>query len=165
MYFDKFPQTLYNFNVKDGAPEEFKLILDITANIRFKQTILDAISVYEFYYLNEGETIENVSEKLYGDANYNWVLMLFNEKFDYIEDFPLAADQLEEFVTDTYGAGHEHDIHHWELNGLIVDQSTPNSVSVDNFAYEWAENESKRQIKVLSPGIMQVVAGQLNNLF
>ena len=165
IYFSKFPIITYDFPDKNGK-QTFILVRDITANIRFVNEIIQNIIDFEFYDIVDGETPEIISERFYGTPSYHWVLMILNLKFDYIEDFPLATFELEQYITAKYGAGHEHDIHHWEdpNTGYIVDKGTPGSVSVDNYDFEVQRNEAKRRIKILDPVMLQSVLKQFESI-
>jgi hypothetical protein len=101
MYFDHFPKLLYDFDLSAG--KKFVLVKDITQNVRFQKEFLDQMSLYESYRMVDGESIETVSEKVYGTPDYHWMLMLLNQRYDYIEDFPMASTVLDEHVTRKFG--------------------------------------------------------------
>lgn len=93
MYFKEFPEFLYDF--KYGANQtKTTIVKDITRNVRFRKEVLENISVYDDYDIVDGETPEIIAEKIYGNAEYHWIIMLANQRFDYLSDFPLAEPQL-----------------------------------------------------------------------
>jgi hypothetical protein len=59
--------------------------------------------VFDEYDIQEGETPEIIAEKLYGNPEYHWIVMLANDRYDYISDFPLSQAELEQFVYQKYG--------------------------------------------------------------
>jgi hypothetical protein len=101
MYFDNFPKLLYDFDV--GVGKKFILVKDITQNVRFQKEFLDKMNLYESYRITDGESIEVVSEKIYGTPDYHWMLMLLNQRYDYIEDFPMSSANLDAHITRKYG--------------------------------------------------------------
>jgi hypothetical protein len=109
MYFKNFPNFIYEFKV--GNTNRTSLVKDITKNIRFRRDILANVTVYDEYDIVDGETPEIIAEKFYGDAQYHWIIMLANDRYDYIEDFPLAEYQLVKVISSKY-PGTENDIHH-----------------------------------------------------
>ena len=156
MYFEKFPQILYDFEINGNR--QVKLITDVTRNIRFRRDVLSNVTVFDEYDITDGETPEIIAEKLYGNAQYHWIIMLANERFDYRSDFPLPYVELSKYITDKYGAGNEDDIHHYiDSNGFIVDSYNPEATSVSNRQYEELENEKKRRIKVVPSNIIDVI--------
>jgi len=156
MYFNNFPTFTYDFNVGDHT--QYLLVKDISQNVRVRKEILANISLYDEYDIRDGETPEIIAEKVYGSPLYHWVIMLCNEKYNYIDDFPLPIFELEAHVTEKYGTGNEYAIHHYiDTNGNIVDASQANITSVSNYDYEIALNETKRRIKLISPGLLQII--------
>lgn len=156
MYFDKFPTFLYPFKVNNKT--EYKLVKDISQNVRVRKAILESITLYDEYDIRDGETPEIISEKIYGSALYHWVVMLCNERYNYIDDFPLTTYELEKHITAKYGAGNEYDAHHYvDENGFIVDASQAGATPVSNYDYEATVNESKRRIKLISPSLLNTI--------
>ena len=108
------------------------------------------------YVVREGETPEIISEKVYGSPLYHWVVMLCNERYNYVDDYPLTQYELEKHITAKYGSGNEYDTHHYiDTNGNIVDSTQGTSVS--NYDYETDLNESKRRIKLISPTLLNTI--------
>lgn len=169
MFFERYPYLPYPLPI--GDKQEFRLVKDITLNIRFKRDILDNISLYDEYDIEEGETPEIIAEKLYSDANLYWIIMLYNERYDVVNDFPLPTDVLHEYVTQKYGEGNEYKQHyiygmpHWETpDGLIVDEGIPFASAITNFDYEFNENEKKRRIRVISPKLIDQIVREADDL-
>ena len=85
LYFKKFEKIYYLTRV--GNKEELKVLTDITTNVRLRKKILQNITAYEFYNLKQYETIENLAERLSGNPNMHWIIMLINDRYDYVHDF------------------------------------------------------------------------------
>lgn len=163
MYFEKFPQFVYEFNV--AGKTKAMIITDITRNVRFRKEILGNIELYDEYDIKEGETPEIIAEKIYGTSQYHWIIMLINERFDYINDFPMSYQNLLKYVEDKYGVGNENATHHYENEkGYAVNSDFPGATSVTNLQYEERVNESKRRIKVVSPDLIARVLKQFDDL-
>jgi hypothetical protein len=95
MYFKDFPEFLYDFRY---ALNETKtaIVKDITRNVRFRKEVLNNIAVYDEYDIIDGETPEIIAEKIYGNPEYHWIIMLANQRYDYLTDFPLPEPELVE---------------------------------------------------------------------
>lgn len=95
MYFKEFPEFLYDFRY---APNETKtaIVKDITRNVRFRKEVLENITVFDEYDIVDGETPEIIAEKVYGNPEYHWIIMLANQRYDYLTDFPLPELELVE---------------------------------------------------------------------
>jgi Base plate wedge protein 53 len=160
MYFDTFQNMYYSYLQPDGTLG-YVLLKDITQNVRFKKEVLENISLYEYYDLRDGDTPEIVAEKFYGSPMYHWVIMIANQKYDYVEDFPKAIPELEQIIRDKYGEENVYGIHHYVKNGFIVSNiDYPDASSVSNYDYEFSENEKKRRIKIISPNLLQEILRQ-----
>jgi hypothetical protein len=101
MYFEKFPKILYDFNI--GSNVEYKVVTDITRNVRIIKDILSNITLYDEYDIRDGDTPEIVADKFYGSPMYHWIVMLTNERYDYVNDWPLPTFELEKHIEDVYG--------------------------------------------------------------
>lgn len=117
MYFANFPKIVYDFDTTAGT--NYQIVTDISRNVRFRKKILENISLYDYYDIREGETPEIVSEKIYGTPYYHWVIMLANQRYDYINDFPISQLELDALVEQRYGLSKIEHIHHYAYNGFI----------------------------------------------
>jgi hypothetical protein len=163
MYFKDFPQFAYDFEI--GGKTKVLLLTDITRNVRFRKEILGNIELFDEYDIQDGETPEIIAEKIYGNPNYHWIVMLVNERYDYIADFPMTYPQLLRYVEDKYGVGNEYDTHHFvNEKGYIVDQYYVGKLSVSNIQHEERINEEKRRIKLISPQLIDRVMKQFKDI-
>jgi hypothetical protein len=98
-YFANFPRTLYQVSgASSGKSAEYVTLTDITRNVRFKREVLDQISLYDEMIIRDDHTFERISEELYGSPYYHWVVMLLNDRYDYVNDFPLSSRSFEEYI-------------------------------------------------------------------
>ena len=170
-FFKNHPVIAYPFeNFRDGL--QFRAVKDIVLNVRLVKQIIAGIEYFDEYDMLEGERIEMVAEKLYGDAQLHWVLMLINERYDYVNDFPMDEQSLEKYVELKYGEGNRDQVHtifgvpHYEDQfGNIVEPDGVLSVPISNYEHEFRINESKRRIKVLNRGLIGQVTAELNAAF
>ena len=98
MYFQSFPTILYDFQV--NGKTEYKIVTDVTENVRIRTQILANVTLYDEYDIRDGETPEIIAEKVYGNPLYHWVVMLCNERYNYVDDFPLSTYNLEKYIND-----------------------------------------------------------------
>lgn len=100
MYFRDFPSFLYDFKM-DGKSKT-AIVKDITRNVRVKRDILANVTLYDEYDIVDGETPEILAERFYGTPEYHWIVMLTNDKFDYLSDFPLQETYLQRHIENKY---------------------------------------------------------------
>lgn len=164
MYFDKFPKFLYDFKYGDGNRVKTSIVKDITSNVRFRKELLSNITLYDYYDIIDGETPEIIAEKIYGNPEYHWILMLANEKYDYISDFPLEEFALVKHIQSTYGAAASA-VHHYENPaGFVVNSDAPGATSVSNEQYERRINDSKRRLKIISPKLINTILNEYKDI-
>lgn len=168
-YFQSFPKVLYDYSTDK---ESISYILtDITRNVRFRKEILSNVTLFETYDIMDGETPEIIAEKIYGNPNYHWVVMLANETYNWIEDYPLTDSELQEFIVDKYGSieNAQNTIkYHLNSDGEVVffNENTPDfnysgpTIKITCYEYEVQLNDNKRTIKIISP---QIISTILNN--
>jgi len=143
-YFDKFKYTTF---ANDG---DNIFVRDIINAIEMKFTPKDYPSLFEDYYLSDGEKIENVAYSFYGSTEYHWVLIYINGIKDPVNDLPQKDYVIREACAQIYGDIDA--IHHYESTtnpGEWVDFLYTPAVIVTNIEHMTKENEKKRKIKVL----------------
>ena len=161
MYFSNFPEMLYEFNI-DGK-DQLVQVKDITRNIRFRRDVLANITIYDEYDIVDGESPEIVAEKIYGNPNYHWIIMLTNDIYDVKNDWILSQYDFEKHVDSKYGSN-IYSTHHYELNGYIVDSTEVGAYPVSNYEYENAINESKRRIKIIPASLVSNILTQFKSI-
>jgi hypothetical protein len=183
-YFSNFPSQVYDLSLRYEPPLTFA-VRDITTNVRFRKDILENVVAFEVYDIQDGESPEKISENLYGSPYYHWVIMLINERYDYLNDFPMAQRELEGLIDQKYG-NQKFAIKQYETveiknssgrvllkPGLVVSSTytfsyndlganivVPNAqctVPISNYDFEFRRNESLRQIKVLAPELLDEI--------
>lgn len=120
MYFNQFPKIFYDFP-QDVTSTQLQILTDITTNVRIRKEVLENITIYDEYDIQEGETPEIIAEKIYGDPELHWIIMLANQRYDYLEDFPMTSHELDEYCIEVYGADHVNDIRHYERNNIVTE--------------------------------------------
>jgi hypothetical protein len=156
MYFKDFPKFIYDFNY-GTTTSKTSVVTDITRNVRFRKELFSSVAYYDEYDIVDGETPEIIAEKIYNNAEYHWIIMLANDKYDYISDFPLAEQQLTRHIQEVYGATANNVKHHVNADGYIVNSNAPGAVAVTNAQHERSVNETKRRIKIISPQLVNSI--------
>ena len=97
-YFKHYPTI--DFDVKnDGTLIEAK---DIFRSIRVFSDAEDAITGYEYYYINDQDRPDVLATKLYGDATLYWLFWMVNDQFATYNDWPKSQSVLDKFISRKY---------------------------------------------------------------
>lgn len=161
MYFANIPNIYYDFDINGNR--SLKIVKDITVNFRVIRQILENVSLFDEYDMKEGETPDIVANKVYGSSEYHWVIMILNERYDHIEDYPRSYHAFEEYVNAKYE--NPQTTHHYENeDGFIVNSDEVGAIPISNYEYENRLNESKRRIKLISSQALQQILAQFKSL-
>ena len=99
LFFYNFPKTYY----KIDESNDLDTVTNITANFSILNSSINATQGYYDYTISEGDTPEMVAYKVYGDAEYHWLVMRVNGIMNLNTDWPLAYSQLMDSIEKTYG--------------------------------------------------------------
>lgn len=134
MYFKEFPKIFYTFPGKTPSDLETRFqrtVTDITQNIRARKDIFNDILIYDEYDIKDNESPEIISDKYYGSPNYHWIIMLANQRYDYLRDFPMSDRELKQYIEEKYGFDNIYKIHHYEKDGDEIQPEGYFTVSPD----------------------------------
>jgi len=170
MYFQNFPKIYYAFEYRDGM--RLQIVRDITLNLRPVKEILENVMYYEDYDIADGDTPEIIAEKLYGDPLLHWVILLTNERYHYLKDFPVPEEFFEEYLANIYGpsgGARTHSLygrpHYLSPSGRVVDSNYPLARAVSNREYEAKVNQAKRRIRIVNPRLIGMFVQNLQEAF
>lgn len=139
--------------------------VDITFRAAMREKLLENVSTYEPYRIKDGDRIEDLADKLYGDSGLHWIIMLMNQISDPLYEWPLNTVELALYVSGKYGTGSEYDVHHYEdSNGRVFTEESSGLTPISNSDYEAEENEKFREIKLLKPQFVSSVILEFETL-
>lgn len=162
--FADYPKIYYPYTYKNGKVRLVRLMPDLTTSIKIQLDLINALSYFEYFTINAEDTPESIAYRYYGDPKLHYLVMLSNEMFDWVLDFPLSDMQLEEYVDTCYTS--RNALHHYynTQNKQVLDKGIiPGAfdVPVTNYEYEYDRNEKKKVIKLLrkemTPRIEQMI--------
>lgn len=170
-YFSYFPQIYYDA-VGDG---NFKIVTNILRRVKVKQGLKEVGAFFDEYDVDSEMTPEIVSEQVYGNQKYYWIILLFNEVKDRYYDWPLTASQFETYVNDKYDD--INGIHHYEItqesgpttsiddsHKIQVNSTVSGATAVTNYEYEERLQNKKRRIRLLKPEFLELFVEEFKTL-
>ena len=174
-FFSQFPKIDYNLSGINGNTNN---VTDIFRRVKIRSKIADNVSLLDKYDVSEGEKPEDVAYKIYGDADYFWVVTLVNNIVNRYYDWPLPEFVFQQYLKDKYS--NPDAIHHYEVtqqsgkqagegpadysHKLEVNSDYPGAQSVSNREYENRLQDQKRQINILLPKYLGVFEEEFRNL-
>lgn len=153
MFFDAFPNLGYKIDDKILTTK------DIFRRVAPLKTFLDNDLYLEHYRLRAGERPEDVAFALYKDPKLHWTILLTNNIVDPYNEWYYSPEAIKLLAAQRYGAGNEHQIHHYcdnENREYIVDWDAAklangDIIAVTNLEYEELENDKRQLVKVIQP--------------
>lgn len=92
-YFASYPNVTYKF----GNESTLNLFQDISAYVQIIDEIKDNLDFYTLYTILEGERPDQLSQKIYGTADYYWTFFLMNDNIRE-QGWPLNSFDLDDRV-------------------------------------------------------------------
>lgn len=100
-YFKHYNKTFYN---KNDESTSLDVLTNLTTRISFVEKYADNTSLYYLYTIQDGDTPDIVAHKLYGNSEYHWITLLFNNILDPQYDWPLDQRSLGLYIDSKYSA-------------------------------------------------------------
>ena len=139
MYFHNFPTTSYD-PTGSGFTNQ---IQDILIRIKVRDWILNNGALFSKYIVQAGDRPEIVAFKIYGDVQYTWVILMFNQIINSYYGWPLSRRNFDAFVNNKYTDPYA--INHYEIDQesggswikITVELADhPTATAVTNMEYE-----------------------------
>ncbi len=169
MYFTNFPLIPYD-SVGDG---NFEVVTNLLKRVAVRSKVKTNVMLYDTYDVKEGESPEIIAHKLYGDVELHWVVCMANDIVNRYHDWPLNRNQFLAYIKDKYD--NPNDTHHYEISQTsgdttlkidvgISNEDYPTATAVTNMEYEEADQDKKRQIRLLDPSFIPRVVEEFQEL-
>lgn len=164
-YFEKFPKVSYNINRSSSKVNNYELVTNIMTRLRVLTENLDSTFNYYNYTVKDGDTPEILAEKLYGDAEAHWLILLTNNMVDPQYDWPLNVRDFDNFIISKYGsiATAQITTHHYEKIIKRVNTTT-DTTTLDVFEISQSEYNTL-PVSSGSPDQTLTVAGNIINTY
>lgn len=99
-YFSYFPKTPHDLT-KRGQKIQ---LTNILRRFKVSSDVGDRADAYYSYDIQEGDRPDTIAEKYYGNANYAWLVMHFNDIEDVRFDWPLSTVDFASYIVGKYGS-------------------------------------------------------------
>jgi len=183
-YFSYFPTVLQDIR-QTGRKTQATNIL---RRFKVKDSLTDRTDTFYEYSIQEGDRPDVIAEKFYGNANYAWVVLHYNNIIDPQFDWPLFGNDFDRFIVGKYGnlqspkttikyyykilsaATVKTDGTRVEERKLVVDETTYNSLAANERStiteYDWEVelNEERKQIRLLEPRFLSKAIDEVETI-
>ena len=141
-YFRRLPNLDYPSLLKDRESNiDFVQTKNLFRRAKIREDLFANFMQFDKYEIVGDERPDNVSEKVYGRDDLDWVVLLSNNIIDVNNEWPLSQLQLNRFLSDKYTPQKLVSIHHYETLELRNDKNQlilPAGIVVDeDFSLEY----------------------------
>jgi len=136
-YFSYFPNLAYVSRTTDrSSNDEFIPVKNIFRRPKLRDDLKNVITAFEDYIITGDDRPEQVSERVYGDPRYDWVILTTNNITKVRDQWPLSANDFQNYILAKYGTEERlSEIHHY-VTELLLDDSfravVPEGLIVDS---------------------------------
>jgi hypothetical protein len=187
-YFKSIPNVAYDIN--GNAPNTFQKVTNIMKRPIFKPKVIDEITDYYPYRVKDGYRPDMVSQEVYGTPSYAYLILMFNDIYDPVFDWPLGSKQFENYIINKYGSidsalttvKYYYQIIRAEVarTGIservpavkyIIDQTAYDALGVDDkstiseYDWEFELNDEKTDIKLINASIIADVDFEVKRMY
>lgn len=181
-YFRELPNLEYQSFLPDkNSADSYILVKNIFRRVKLRDDLQNVFTIFDKYQIPDGSRPDLVAEKLYGSAQYDWVVLITAGITRVRDQWPLSDKQVYDYAEEIYDEK-LNAIHHYETkevkdsqsrlilpSGKTVDSNftipDPSNklqrinpvVGISNYEYEVRKNNKKRSIYVLKPIYLQQV--------
>ena len=164
-----FPKINYKVDEYDSLRA-----IDITSAIKIKEYLKSYRGIlYTPYIVKNGDRPDIVSNKLYANPNYDWILLIANNMYSVYDDWPRNSVDLDAFIIEKYGSlsSAMSTVKYYYNSSLdIIDETTYNNLastarrSETQYEYELRVNSNKAKIKVVKRSLITAITSDLNTI-
>ena len=114
-YFRRLPNLDYPSLLKDRESNiDFVQTKNLFRRAKIREDLFANFMQFDKYETVGDERPDNVAEKVYGNDNLDWVVLMSNNIIDIKNEWPLSQFQLNQFLNDKYTPQELVSIHHYE---------------------------------------------------
>jgi len=194
-YFSYIPNFDYVNRIPgDQNISSYTEVKNLFLRVKLNSKIFSEISNFNKYIIRGDERPDNVAEKVYGDSNLDWVILLSNNIINIYDEWPMSNRTFELYMNKKYGVTKYDDIHHYETTevkdsgnnftvlkkGLEVpsdysitfydgalgreDTATNITTGITNYEYEQNLQDQKRRIFLLGESLVGQVVKEMKEI-
>ena len=193
-YFRYVPEIDYVNRFPNAKIGEYTRAKNLFTRAKIRDDIFQDLSNFTKYNIVGDERPDNVAYGHYGDASYDWLVLLSNNMIDVYSEWPMTQMSFDKFLINKYGSYDKiEDVHHYESvevtnsrgikildDGLIVPSDysvtffdaglgtevtkTNITTPITNKVFEERIEDAKRQIYILKKEYLSMIVQDVKNI-
>ena len=120
-YFNELPDISYpSLLPTSNKIEDRVTVKNIFKRSKLRTDVDQAITAFNYYYIQDGYRPDMVAEEIYDDSELDWVILTANNIINVRDQWPLGHNDLHNHIVEKYGSEtNVLDIHHYETIKII----------------------------------------------
>jgi len=188
-YFRELPNLEYQSFLSDSkSSDQYLLVKNLFRRVKLRDDLKNIFTIFDRYEIPDGSRPELVANELYGNEEYDWVILVCAGITRIRDQWPLSDRDIYEHALGIYGDD-LNAIHHYETtevkdsedrlimpSGKVVDSNftipkpgepkvTINPViGISNYEYEVRLQEKKRRIRIIPQEFIPEIIEEFKDL-
>lgn len=190
-YFRRLPDLDYPslLNDKQSSSDTVR-VKNLFRRVKLREDFFTSFVNFTKYKVIGDERPDNVAEKVYGNPDLDWVVLVCNNIIDIKNDWPMTELDLNTYLNEKYTPQQLAQIHHYETidwrdyenqqivaPGKVVDENftveylVGNQIvkvspikSVSYFEWEVSKNDEKRNINVVDQNVLSFIISDFEKI-
>ena len=187
-YFKSIPNVSYDIN--GNAPNTFQTATNIMKRPKFKPAVVAEITDYYPYRIKDGYRPDMVSQEVYGTPAYAYLILMFNDIYDPVFDWPLGLVQFDSYIVSKYGSidsavttvKYYYQIIRAEVAKTGISERIPavkyiidstayallgddDKTTISQYDWEFELNDEKTELQLINASVIQDVDYEVKRMF
>jgi len=193
-YFEQIPDFNYTDRNVGAKIGDYTRVKNLFRRVKLREDIFQNTSFFEKYQIKGDDRPDNVAQKVYGDPELDWLVLISNNIINIQTEWPMPQLTFDSYILNKYGSyDNANAIHHYETievvnsqgvviipAGLRVDEGSSYSyydafdrsydstgditTPITNIVYEERIEEAKRNIFLLKPRYLSVALDDIERV-
>ena len=134
-YFTYLPNVeVRTSSYRQNNVDPFSLAKNLFRRIKIREDLDDIILGFDQYTIKNNQRPDQVALDIYGNMEYDWVVLLCNNIVNVYDEWPMSEDELERYIDSTYEEDADS-VHHW-VTQKITDLQGRTLVKADRIVPE-----------------------------
>lgn len=144
-YFRYVPDLLYKSLQQSGSSFDTARVKNLFRRGKIREDIFNTVIYFDKYSIKGDDRPDNVAFEIYGNSEYDWVVLLSNNIINIRDEWPLDDISFEKYISAKYTDEQRFEVHHYETkeikdseNRLIRESGMIVSVdSYDDYSFSY----------------------------
>ena len=156
-YFSELPNLQYQSPFSDRLSDSsYVFAKNIFRRMKIRDDLQNVFTIFNKYQIVDGTRPDTVAEELYGESEYDYVVLLTANITNVRNQWPITNKELYDYVVQKYGLENVNNVHHY-VTKEIKDSGVGEVMSAENriqdlkirAEFEEDEKESKKAAKAV----------------